>query len=153
MGMSVGVTYSTAAGEYRVFPEKRVNDLIDQLMRADLVVGFNVVNFDYEVLLGYTILNLKEHVPTLDLMVEVEAKLGHRLALDSIAQATLGVGKTSDGLEAIRWWREGKIRQVAEYCCFDVKVTRLVHEYGARHKQLHFTDRFQQKRTVQVEWK
>ena len=33
-----------------------------------------------------------------------------------------------------------------------VKVTRLVHEYGARHKQLHFTDRFQQKRTVPVEW-
>jgi hypothetical protein len=33
-----------------------------------------------------------------------------------------------------------------------VKVTRLVHEYGARHKQLLFTDRFQQKRSVEVEW-
>ena len=153
MKMSVGVTYSTATGEYRVYPEKRVDDLIDQLMRADLVVGFNVVNFDYEVLLGYTILDLKEHVRTLDLMVDIEAKLGHRLALDSIAQATLGVGKTGDGLEAIRWWREGKVYEIAEYCCFDVKVTRLVHEYGARHKQLHFTDRFQQKRTVAVEWK
>jgi hypothetical protein len=152
MGMSVGVTYSTATGEYRIYSEKRVNDLIDELMRADLVVGFNVVNFDFEVLLGYTILDLKEHVLALDLMLDVEAKLGHRLALDSIAQATLGVGKTGDGLEAIRWWREGKIAQIAEYCCFDVKVTRMVHEYGARHKQLHFTDRFQQKRSVPVEW-
>lgn len=152
MGMSVGVTYSTGTGEYQVYPEKRVNELIDQLMRADLVVGFNVVNFDYEVLLGYTILDLKEHVRTLDLMVDIEAKLGHRLALDSIAQATLGIGKTSDGLEAIRWWREGKLYEIAEYCCFDVKVTRLVHEYGARHKQLLFTDRFQQKRSVEVEW-
>jgi DEAD/DEAH box helicase domain-containing protein len=152
MGMSVGVTYSTGTGEYRVYPEGRVNELVDQLMRADLVVGFNVVNFDYEVLLGYTTWDLKEHVPTLDLMVDIEAKLGHRLALDSIAQATLGVGKTSDGLEAIRWFREGKMVEIAEYCCFDVKVTRLVHEYGARHKQLHFTDRFQQKRTVAVEW-
>jgi hypothetical protein len=152
MCMSVGVTYSTATGEYRVYPEARVNDLIDELMRADLVVGFNVVNFDYEVLLRYTILDLKTHIRTLDLMTDLEAKLGHRLALDSIAQATLGVGKTGDGLEAIRWWREGKIVQIAEYCCFDVKVTRLVHEYGARHKQLHFTDRFQQKRTVPVEW-
>ena len=152
MGMSVGVTYSTATGAYCVYPEKRVNDLIDQLMRADLVVGFNVVNFDYEVLLGYTILDLKAHIRTLDLMVDLEAKLGHRLALDSIAQATLGFGKTGDGLEAIRWWREGKIVEIAEYCCFDVKVTRLVHEYGARHKQLHFTDRFQQKRSVPVEW-
>ena len=152
MGMSVGVTYSTALEEYRIYPEKRVNELIDQLMRADLVVGFNIVNFDYEVLLGYTILDLKEHVRTLDLLTEVEAKLGHRLALDSIAQATLGVGKTGDGLDAIRWWREGKIAQIAEYCCFDVKVTKLVHEYGAKHKQLHFTDRFQQKRSVPVEW-
>ena len=108
MGMSVGVTYSSATGEYCVYSEKRVNDLVDQLMRADLVVGFNVINFDYEVLLGYTILDLKEHIPTLDLMVELEAKLGHRLALDCIAQATLGVGKTGDGLEAIRWWREGR---------------------------------------------
>jgi len=152
MGMSVGVTYSTATGEYRVYPEKRVDDLIAQLMRADLVIGFNVVNFDYEVLLGYTILSLKDHIPTLDLMVDIEAKLGHRLALDSIAHATLGVGKTSDGLEAIRWWREGKVIEIAQYCCFDVKVTKLIHEYGARHKQLHFTDRFQQKRTVEVEW-
>jgi len=152
MGMSVGVTYSTGTGVYRVYAERQVDELINQLMRADLVVGFNVVNFDYEVLLGYTILDLKEHVRTLDLMVEVEAKLGHRLALDSIAQATLGVGKTGDGLEAIRWWREGKVYEIAEYCCFDVKVTKLVHEYGSRHKQLHFTDRFQQKRSVPVEW-
>ena len=152
MGMSVGVTYSTSLEEYRIYPEKRVNALIDQLMRADLVVGFNVVNFDYQVLQGYTILDLKENLRTLDLMVDVEAKLGHRLALDAIAQATLGVGKTSDGLEAIRWWREGKVYEIAEYCCYDVKVTRLIHEYGARHKQLYFTDRFQQKRSVAVEW-
>jgi len=142
MGMSVGVTYSTSLEEYRIYPEKRVNALIDQLMRADLVVGFNVVNFDYQVLQGYTILDLKENLRTLDLMVDVEAKLGHRLALDAIAQATLGVGKTSDG----------KVYEIAEYCCYDVKVTRLIHEYGARHKQLYFTDRFQQKRSVAVEW-
>ena len=153
MKMSIGVTYSTEAGEYRIYPERRVNELIDELMRADLVVGFNVINFDYEVLHGYTILDLKEHLRTLDLMVDVEAKLGHRLSLDSIAQATLGVGKTSDGLEAIRWWREGKVCEIAEYCCFDVKCTKLIHEYGAKHKQLFFTDRFQQKRSVPVEWK
>lgn len=152
MGMSVGVTYSTGTGEYRVYSENRVNELVEQLMKADLVVGFNVVNFDYEVLQRYTILNLKEHVPTLDLMADLETKLGHRLSLEAIAQATLGLGKTSDGLEAIRWWREGKVYEVAEYCCYDVKVTKLVHEYGAQHKKLHFTDRFQQKRTVAVEW-
>jgi DEAD/DEAH box helicase domain-containing protein len=152
MGMSLGVTYSTATGEYRIFSEKRVNDLVDQLLRADLVVGFNIINFDYEVLMGYTILDLPHQCRTLDMLVEIEKKLGHRLGLDALASATLGVGKTGDGLDAIRWWREGKLLDIAEYCCFDVKCTKLVHEFGVRHRKLHFTDRFQQRRSVEVEW-
>ncbi len=152
MGMSIGVTYSTASGQYQIYSEKRVNDLVNELLRADLVVGFNVINFDYEVLMGYTILDLPHQIRTLDLLVELEKKLGHRLSLDAVATATLGVGKTGDGLDAIRWWREGKLADIAEYCCFDVKVTRLVHEFGRDQKHLLFLDRFQQKRRVDVEW-
>ena len=152
MGMSLGVTYSTALGEYRIFSEKRVNDLIEQLRKADLVVGFNVINFDYEVLMGYTILDLPHQCRTLDLMVDIEKKLGHRLGLDAVASASIGVGKTGDGLDAIRWWREGRMLDIAEYCCFDVKCTKLVHEYGVAHRKLFYTDRFQQKRGVEVEW-
>lgn len=152
MGMSIGVTYSTKLGEYRIYTEKNVQQLVDQLCRADLVVGFNVINFDYEVLMGYTILDLPHQCCTLDLMVDIEAKLGHRLGLDAVATATLGVGKTGDGLDAIRWWREGKLLQIAEYCCFDVKCTKLVHEYGRDNKKLFYVDRFQQKKSVAVEW-
>ena len=152
MKMSVGVTYSTARGEYRIFTEKRVDALIDQLVRADLVIGYNVINFDYEVLMGYTVLDLVHQCRTLDLMLELEARLGHRLGLDAVSHATLGVGKTAEGLDAIRWWREGRLLDIAEYCCFDVKCTRLVHEHGIRNKQLFYHDRFQQRRAVAVEW-
>ena len=152
MGMSLGVTYSTALGEYRVFDEKQVDDLVRQLLRADLVVGFNVINFDYEVLMGYTVMDLPHQCHTLDLLVDIEAKLGHRLSLDAVASASLGVGKTGDGLDAIRWWREGKMLEIAEYCCFDVKCTKLVHEFGAANGKLHYVDRYQQKKTVAVEW-
>ena len=152
MGMSIGVTYSTLRGDYKIYSEDKVNDLINELLRADLVVGFNVINFDYEVLMGYTILDLPHQVPTLDMLVELEKKLGHRLSLDAVATATLGVGKTGDGLDAIRWWREGKLLDIAEYCCFDVKVTKLVHEHGRDKKRLHFVDRFQQKRSVEIDW-
>ena len=102
--------------------------------------------------MGYTILDLPSHVPTLDLLVEVEKKLGHRLGLDAIATATLGVGKTGDGLDAIRWWREKRLVDIAEYCCFDVKVTRLVHEFGRDKRHLWFTDRFQQRRRMDIDW-
>ena len=152
MGMSLGVTYSTALGAYRIYPENRVNDLVDQLLKADLVVGFNVINFDYEVLMGYTILDLPHQCRTLDLMVDIEGKLGHRLGLDAIAGSTIGVGKTGDGLDAIRWWREGKMLEIAEYCCFDVKCTKLVHEYGMTNRKVYYNDRFQQRRSVVVEW-
>ena len=108
MRMSVGVIFSTATGRYEVFGEAQVNELIERLRRADLVIGFNVLNFDYHVLMGYTILDLPHQCQTLDLLVDIEKALGHRLGLDSLANATLGVGKTGDGLDAIRWWREGR---------------------------------------------
>jgi DEAD/DEAH box helicase domain-containing protein len=86
------------------------------------------------------------------MLVDIEAKLGHRLGLDAVASASLGVGKTGDGLDAIRWWREGKLLDIAEYCCFDVKCTKLVHEYGATNKKLLYDDRFKQRKSVAVEW-
>ena len=153
MGMSLGVTYSTRLGEYRIYTEKRVHELIEQLRRADLVVGFNVISFDYEVLMGYTSLDLTHACCTLDLLVDLEGKLGHRIGLDAVASACLGIGKTADGLDAIRWWREGRVMEIAEYCCYDVKCTKLVHEFGATNQRVHFQDKFKQKKSVPVEWR
>jgi len=149
--MSVGVTYGTARGEYRIYGEKQVDALIEDLRRADLVVGFNNLGFDYEVLHGYTIFDLRQ-LPTLDMLAEIRKKLPHRLSLDSIAQATMGLEKTSDGLQALRWFKEGKLLEIAEYCCYDVKITRLVHEYGAARKQLFYTSKFGGKMSVPVSW-
>ncbi|MGH7976065.1 MAG: ribonuclease H-like domain-containing protein [Limisphaerales bacterium] len=151
MGMSVGVTYSTARDEYKIFHEKSVNDLITELQRADLVVGFNNLRFDYEVLHGYTSFDLTQ-LPTLDMLVELQTILNHRLSLDSIATATFGVEKTAEGLQAIRWFKDGRLAEIAEYCCYDVKLTKLVHEYGRHHHQLHYSNRFGKKTTVPVKW-
>lgn len=151
MRMSVGVTYSTSRGEYRIYPEREVNDLINELMRADLVVGFNNIRFDYEVLHGYTVFDLRQ-VPTLDMLVELQRIINHRLSLDAIATTTLGVEKTAEGLQAIEWYRQGRLLEIAEYCCYDVKITKLVHEYGNQYKQLFYKNRFGTKQTVQVSW-
>ena len=152
MRMSIGVTYSTARGGYKIYGENQVNDLMDELRRADLVVGFNNLRFDYEVLLGHNDFFDAQQIPTLDMLVHLQNTLQHRLSLDSIAHATLGVEKTAEGLQAIRWYREGKLMEIAEYCCFDVKITRLVHEYGVERKQLFYKDRFGKKLTVPVAW-
>lgn len=151
MGMSVGVTYSTARGDYRIYGEKQVNDLLTDLQRADLVVGFNVLRFDYEVLHGYTPFDLTQ-LPTLDMLVELQNTLNHRLSLDSIATATFGVEKTAEGLQAIEWFKQGRMIEIAEYCCYDVKITKLVHEHGVSHRQLNYMNRFGKKLTVPVKW-
>jgi DEAD/DEAH box helicase domain-containing protein len=151
MKLSVGVTYSTARGDYRIYGEKQVDELLNELQRADLVVGYNNLGFDYEVLHGYTVLDLRQ-LPTLDMLVEVRKTLPHRLSLDSIAHATMGVQKTSDGLQALRWFKEGRMMDIAEYCCYDVKITRLVHEFGVANKQLFYTNKFGAKLSVPVSW-
>ena len=151
MGMSIGVTYSTARGDYQIYGEPQVNDLINELQRADLVVGFNHIRFDYQVLHGYTPLDLRQ-IPSLDMLIEIQNSLNHRLPLDSIAHATFGVEKIADGLQALDWFKEGRLADIAEYCCFDVKITKLVHEYGAAHKKLFYTNKFGDKLSVDVDW-
>ena len=98
-------------------------------------------------------LNISEMVQSLDLMVELEVALGHRLKLEAVASATLGAGKTADGLDAIRWWQQGKIAEIAEYCAYDVKVTKCVHEYGAKHGHVKYKDRSGREQSVPVKWK
>ena len=151
MLMSVGVTFSTGNGEYRIYDEAKVQELITQLRRADLVVGFNLINFDYDVLSHYTVFDFGA-VPTLDLMKDIEAKLGHRLSLESLAVPTLNAPKVADGLTALKWWKEGRVMEIAEYCCFDVKITKELHEYGKVNGEVFYNDRFGQKRSVKVKW-
>ena len=151
MGMSIGVTYSTARGDYKIYGEPEVEELIKELQRADLVVGFNHIRFDYRVLEGYSIFDFSQ-VPSLDMLFVLNKKLGHRLKLDSIAQATLGCEKSAEGLQALEWFKQGKMAEIAEYCCFDVKITKLVHEYAAAHGHLFYNNRFGNKLKVEVEW-
>ena len=151
MGMSVGVVYSTVTNAYTIYSEKQVDQLVKDLQRADLIVGFNHLRFDFEVLHGYTALDLRQ-LPTLDLLIALVEKLQHRLSLDAIATATFGLEKTAEGMQAIRWYREGKLLQIAEYCCYDVKLTKLVHEFGIQNRQLHYHNRFGAKLTVPVSW-
>ncbi len=152
MGISVAVTYSSRAGDYSIYTENQAQDLINQLVRADLVIGFNHIGFDYEVLLGHTIFDFRDQLRSLDLLIDLEKQLGHRLKLEAVAAASLGTGKSADGLQAIRWWQQGKIAEIAEYCCYDVKVTRLVHEYGAKNGFVKYHDRNGREQKVDVEW-
>jgi DEAD/DEAH box helicase domain-containing protein len=159
MNVSVAVTFSTARGSYEIYPENEMDKLGEELIRADLVVGWNHLQFDYPVLQPYLVHTLAEQTVNLDMMLELEKLLGFRLKLDSVATASLGIGKSADGLNALRWWQEHKksgdfapLRKIAEYCAFDVKVTRCVHEYALEHGSLKYDDKNGRTTEIQVNW-
>ena len=151
MGLSVAVTFSTADNAFHHYTEETVTDLIADLRAADLVVGFNVLRFDYEVLRAYTTDPLRD-IPTVDMLDHIHKRLGFRVSLDNLAGATLGAAKSADGLQAVRWYKEGRIQEILDYCQQDVEVTRQLYEYGKQHKQVKFRDRRRGVRTVSVSW-
>jgi DEAD/DEAH box helicase domain-containing protein len=151
LGVSVGVAYRYDRDEFLVYTEDRISELIDLLRDADLVVGYNIKGFDYEVLRGYTDEDLQS-LPTFDLMYDLEDRLGFRPKLESVAVATLGGGKSADGLQALEWWREGEIDKIAEYCREDVKVTRDLYDFGKRNRCVLVSRFGGSPRQVAVDW-
>ena len=151
LGLSVAVTYSTADGQFHRYKEEDVADLIADLKAADLVVGFNVLRFDYEVLRTYTDETFGG-VETVDMLDHIHKRLGFRVSLDNLAGATLGTAKSADGLQAVRWYKQGEIEKVLDYCQQDVEVTRQLYEYGKQHKHVKFQDRSYRTKMVPVNW-
>ena len=115
------------------------------------MVGFNVLSFDYEVLRAYTDEPLDD-IATVDMLDHIYKRLGFRVSLDNLAGATLGTAKSADGLQAVRWYKEGRIQEILDYCQQDVEVTRQLYEYGKQHKHLKFRDRNYRTKMVPVSW-
>ncbi len=151
LGLSVGVAYRFDTDAYLVVTEDTVGELVDLLFAADLVVGYNIAGFDYEVLRAYTDRDLQS-LPTFDLMFDLQERLGFRPKLESVASATLGSGKSADGLQALEWWRRGEIEKIVDYCRDDVRVTKELYEFGKRNRWVQ-VERFGGKpRRIDVEW-
>jgi DEAD/DEAH box helicase domain-containing protein len=153
MGVSVAVSYDTVAKDYRFYTQEEAGALCQDILSADLVVGFNIIGFDYEVLQPNCVFSLKD-TPTLDLLVDIEKSIGKRVSLDNICEHTLGLKKTGHGLEALQWFKEGRLADIGRYCAFDVKATRLVAEFGAVYGCVRYSDKNSGKvLTAKVDWK
>jgi DEAD/DEAH box helicase domain-containing protein len=150
--VSCAVLFSEGQEKFIYFRENQVEDLIEDLFSASCVVGFNILGFDYYVLKPYTEKDLFS-LPTLDLMKELQKELGFRLSLGNLALENLGKGKKGSGLDAIKWYREGKIDKLLEYCEYDVQITKELYELGKEQKFLCYRDKAKgERREVKVSW-
>jgi DEAD/DEAH box helicase domain-containing protein len=150
MGVSIACLCDSH-GKFYDYQQSQLDDLVEHLRHFDLVIGFNHIKFDYAVLGGLHPFNF-QNLPSLDLLVEVIEVLGHRVKLDNIAQATLGVGKSADGLQALKWWKDERLDLITEYCRQDVAVTRDVFLYGREHGHVFYIDDDGAIRQIKVEW-
>lgn len=153
LGISVAGVYSYVEDAFFAFEEHELGRLEQMLEEADHLVGFNLKHFDLPVLEPYlTRVFLSGFVVT-DLFEDAVRFLGHRVGLGGLAKATLGASKSGNGLEALQWFKEGKIEDIKKYCLDDVRLTRDLFEYGKKHGHVLFESYFDGKiHSIPVSW-
>jgi len=135
----VGV-YSYNQDAYLSFRENQMKELQEVMRNAGLIIGFSINRFDVPVLNKYFDFDLWK-IGRLDLLDEIEASVGIRIGLDILSRTNLGTGKTSHGLEAIRFYKEGDWKSLEEYCLNDVKITKDLYELAKKKGYLILPER------------
>jgi len=129
MGLAIAVVRDIDNDEWLSFTENEVDDLVKTLFSAELVIGFNTLRFDYEVLEGYSRKDFSK-VRSLDLLDVLYRRNGFRTSLQHLASANFGEGKSADGPQSVKWFREGRLDLVEEYCKKDVALTEKLYLKG-----------------------
>ena len=152
MGLAIGVLWDSVDQDYFVYEEKDAKNLVKKLRTADLVVGFNVIGFDYTVLQPYSHFDLQE-INTFDMLVDIKKLLNFRLSLNHLAQHTLNAKKSADGLISLQWYKEGKIEKIIHYCKQDVEITRDLFLFGEENSYVNYQSRSGNSIQLKVNWK
>lgn len=139
LDLAVVAIHDSATGEFSSYTQEELPKLWPIIEQADVLIGFNSDTFDIPLLNKYYPGELTR-IRSIDLLVEVQKSLGRRIRLQSLAEATLGVGKSGDGLQSVRWWQEGLHDKVREYCIMDVRITRQIYDYALEHGALKYKD-------------
>lgn len=151
MGISCAVLYDSYLEEYFIYLEENISGLIDHLQNLDLIVGFNIQRFDYKVLQGYSPFPF-DSLPTFDILKEIKNSLGYRLSLANLTTSTLGSNKSADGSQALRWWKQGKIKNIISYCRQDVALTKDLYVFGCQNNYLLFKNKAGKIVRLEVDW-
>ncbi len=166
MKMSVGVLWDSSQQKLCVYFEDQVKGLVEHLLSGPVVIGYNHIGFDYTVLSGYYSAEKERsqmmtkfcEAENLDLLVDIKGRIGKRIRLDDVARPTLKIGKSADGLMALKWYKEylngdtEKLGRITDYCKQDVEVTRDVYLFGVHHKRIYYEDRIEGIKPVSVDW-
>lgn len=137
MKVTVVSVYEYEHDRYQSFEESELGQLWPILEKAERLIGYNSEHFDVPILNKYYTGDLMQF-PHLDLLKVIKQMSGKRYKLDDVAKATLQISKSADGLQAMKWFEEGEIQKIKDYCEQDVKVTKEVYEFGRKNRMLYY---------------
>lgn len=152
LGIAVVGIYDYLTDKLLAFEEHQLAQLEELISKRNLIVGFNIIDFDYQVLQPYLKSVKLEDIPTLDIIEEVRKSAGFRVSLNNLARHTLGQEKSAHGLEAIEWFNQGRVEDVKRYCLDDVRLTRDLYEYGKSQGLIRFESRERGLTTIPAGW-
>ncbi|MEK6946028.1 MAG: hypothetical protein AABX32_00310 [Nanoarchaeota archaeon] len=141
-----------------LFRENQIIELMECLKKADIIVGHNLLRFDYLVLQPY----LNEDVvkllanKTFDMMLELEKTTRCWVSLDDLGKRNLGMTKSVDTLKIPKMWRDGQQEEVKDYLINDLKMTEAIFNHGKKigkfkYEHKEYGDSLGQKE-VEVQW-
>ena len=152
MGVSVAVVYDSGTDSFTEYEQHDILSLARDLACVDMVIGFNILRFDYKVLEPHAARVDWRAFPTLDMLDAVHAHLSYRVSLDNLVRATLGAQKSADGLMALQWWKEGALDKIRDYCRQDVALTRDLYLFGRENGYVLFTNKARQAVRIPARW-
>lgn len=129
MRLGVAVTCNDKNDFATYFPSD-LGSLWCELYEADLVVGWNIADFDLPILRYHWGEADLSRLNCCDIFAEIRTVTGRWYKLEDVAQANLGRGKLADGQKAAEWLRSGDAELIAkavEYCRYDVQLTVDLH--------------------------
>lgn len=139
LDISVATVYDSGTDKYTSVTIDELDTIWPIIEAGDALVGYNSNHFDIPLLNKYYPGDLTQ-LKSIDILASIKDSLGKRLKLDDVAKATVGAKKNANGLIAVRWWREGNVKDIIKYCEQDVKVTKDVFEYAMKNEKLYYKE-------------
>lgn len=129
-GISCVALHDSQSGRLHVYDEHDLETCVDHLNEADLLIGFNTIEFDTPALQGASDLDIEPE--QYDILHEIWRALGHRekgFKLDDICQRLKLGQKNSNGAFATQLYRDGNFGRLFDYCMNDVHLTKMLSNY------------------------
>lgn len=137
MGISTICCYDYDSDRYRVFCQDNLADFEELVRKTDMLVGFNSIAFDNNILACVLPGLTKEYLDSksYDILVEIwdgaglkrefsyPSHIGYSLGAMSKVNGIIS-GKTGNGTEAPVWYQSGQFGKLIDYCLSDIWLTK-----------------------------